>query len=334
MSANDHVTTADHECPSCGHSDDLDLVDNSQSAGESEESSQSACSSCENNRKVTEEGKDKSDTDKSDLDETADNNKQDKTESFSVDDTGLEQSLCEAVDKEESSEKLHKCCCCTDRIQCDNCDSEDSCKCCDKTIYDNYRDKFFSFSSLWPLVYHSHVIVNLSDFDNFESGDFSFIVKQRDKGKVGLWVKYCVGSVTREIHIPVSKFGKIFTMEWKEEILSDSTEVLGEALRNCLAALEDSTEKLRWEDVVPHTGQLNHSNRHRSSTSVQNKEFSVSCPEYTKSPKNFQKNCMKCDKLSEGWNTVSGSGDNEYRQCREYKNSKPENIGKFLRYLD
>ncbi|XP_053401471.1 uncharacterized protein LOC123550592 isoform X2 [Mercenaria mercenaria] len=326
---------------------DLDLLDNSQSAGGIEQSSQSSCSLCKKdqtepeakeNRTDQDKTADKGTSEKSDLQENEPSSDNITEIPRPVESAEREEAscTCRTHQSERSDHKLKKSCKCN-IANCDNCDSEkcDFRKLCDTTIVvDNYREKLFSFCAHWPLICHSHVIVNLSDisWDKFRSGDFYFLVKQKGANTVGLWIKFCIGSVCREIQVPESKFGKIFTMEWKEEILSDSTEVLGEALRNCLALLEESTEKLRWEDVVPNTGQFNH--RQNQVNNVQNAGLNGSLPENMKGGKNGQISCLKCDKLSEQGNNVCGGHGNGYSHSIGYNRSNPNSPDLRARTMD
>ncbi|XP_060600223.1 pleckstrin homology domain-containing family G member 4B-like isoform X2 [Ruditapes philippinarum] len=89
--------------------------------------------------------------------------------------------------------------------------------------------------------------------------------------------------------------------------------MLVDALKNCLAILEESTEKLRWEDVVPITGQFIHGNhRQKQTNKIQDARFNGSYPENMKPGKNCPSNCAKCDKLSGHGNSVCGSHGNGY----------------------
>ena len=114
----------------------------------------------------------------------------------------------------------------------------------------------------WPFVIDNNVIVNFHELEDkcFEDGDFSFFLKESDTGQVGLYLKYYVNGSYREVLIPEGAFGKLFTMEWKDDFLSESSEDLGASLQNCLVSLEDSVDKLRWENVVASMGPFHHGN--------------------------------------------------------------------------
>ena len=160
-----------------------------------------------------------------------------------------------------------------------------------------------SFGSEWPLVSHSNVIVNFANisWDKIENGDFYLYVKKVEcpVADIGLWVKFCVGYVQSEVEIPVSKFGNVFTMEFKEDILLDKTDMLGDSLHHCLTGLEDSINKLRWQDVVPRTGQFNHVSCHLRQPTIRTNGLNGSCAEKVKQFKNQQNNCVKCEKLTD-----------------------------------
>ena len=119
-----------------------------------------------------------------------------------------------------------------------------------------------SVENNWPFVIDDNVLVNFLELENkyFENGDFSFFVKESDTGQVRLYLKYFVNGNSAEVIIPEGEFGKLFTMEWKEDFLSESSEDLGASLQNCLVSLEDSVDKLRWENVVASMGPFHHGN--------------------------------------------------------------------------
>lgn len=185
------------------------------------------------------------------------------------------------------------------------------------------------FKNEWPLVCDSNVIVNFANisWDSIRSGDFYFYVKKGEcpSDKIGLWVKFCVGCIQSEVQIPVSKFGGIFKMEFKSEILLEKTDTLGDSLHHCLACLEDSINKLRWQDVVPRTGQFNHSNVHLKQSNVRTNGINGSCAEKVKQFKNQQNNCFKCEKLSDklsNWSYDRHSQNRGYYSKESQKNDQ------------
>ena len=119
-----------------------------------------------------------------------------------------------------------------------------------------------SCDNYWPLSNNSGAVVNFVAIEDkyFENGDFCFFLNESDTGQVRLYLKYALDDSTTEIVIPESEFGKVFTMEWKEDNVLESSEELGSLLQNCLVNLEDSVDKLRWEDVVASTGPFHHGN--------------------------------------------------------------------------
>ena len=119
-----------------------------------------------------------------------------------------------------------------------------------------------SCNNYWPLSNDSGAVVNFVAIEDkyFENGDFCFFLNESDTGQVRLYLKYALDDSTNEIVIPESEFGKVFTMEWKEDNVLESSEELGSLLQNCLVNLEDSVDKLRWEDVVASTGPFHHGN--------------------------------------------------------------------------
>ena len=332
LSSADDVDKADNT------DDNLDLLDISQSAGNFKQCSQSACSF--RNQTETEVEKDKTgDTEKEVTDNTdIGPNVDDDTLTQNLIESGktaIPSCFCETELHENSfDEKLRKLSE-FERANCDNCEDV-TCElkeCCDIDVEANYRERLFKFCAYWPLVCSSHVIVNFNDlsWEKFGSGDFYFYVKQTHSKKVGLWVKFCVGSVNREIYVPESKFGKIFTMEWQEDIMSESSEILVDALKNCLAILEDSTEKLRWEEVVPVTGQFVHGNiRQKKTNQIQNTRVNGSYPENMKPGKNCPSNCVKCDKLSDLGNNECGSQGNGYGHNKGYNRNGSNSPGRFF----
>ena len=119
-----------------------------------------------------------------------------------------------------------------------------------------------SYDNYWPLSTNSGAVVNFIAIEDkyFENGDFCFFLNESDTGQVRLYLKYALDDSTNELVIPESEFGKVFTMEWKEDNVLESSEELGSLLQNCLVNLEDSVDKLRWEDVVASTGPFHHGN--------------------------------------------------------------------------
>lgn len=125
-------------------------------------------------------------------------------------------------------------------------------------------------------------------------------------------------------------------MEWSDRLSRDSTEALGFVLRSCLATLEESIDKLRWQDVIPHiSGQFksNDTIPHTSqlcpsfvkvtgdSVVVPNKQLSGhSCTVNNKCKQMFDNSSYyhsnRCDKV-----------DSIHTHGKEYKNSSPPVIG-------
>lgn len=214
--------------------------------------------------------------------------------------------------------------------QLDNEYSDEAKRIVEEDLYESLESEKV-FSSKWPLVCDSNVIVHLANisWDKLQSGEFYFYVKAKcESDKAGLWVKFCVGSTQSEAYIPRSKFGKVFAMEFKEEISADKTEALGESLHYCLASLEDSIRKLRWQDVVPRTGQFNHSNSLLRQSGLNKGGLNGSCAERVKQFKNQQNNCVKCEKLADGHNNRSydknsHSSGNHYKENRRSNQNSP-----------
>lgn len=322
----DHATTVGVK-RSCWHRNDLDPDDNSQSVENTNKNKQSNCSSCKY-KQFSNEGK----------------RNENRSKLTGVDNTEPDHAscICRTVKTELAEDVLMTCDKC-DKSTCDNNSCRKECdykKICDNKLAIN-KERLFCVCDRWPLVCDSHVIVNLTDapWDKFKSGDFYLHVKQTESKTVGLWVSFCIGNITGEIQIPESDFGKIFTMEWKEEVLPDTTEELGKVLRNCLVMLEDSTEKLRWEDVVPQTGQFHHGSTRLKQSNVHSPGINGSYQEKSKSIKDHQNNCVKCDKLSEQENNVSGShgngwdsGHHGYSHSKEYSKSSPNSPGMYSLY--
>ncbi|XP_052816340.1 uncharacterized protein LOC128242930 isoform X3 [Mya arenaria] len=134
--------------------------------------------------------------------------------------------------------------------------------------------------SKWPVVFNSHVIVHLSSFSwsKIKCGDIYFYIKKSDNTaqSVELWVKHCSvgGDVQRKFFVPKAEFGGVFSMSWRgeedrgwggeedrgwgreeggsgwgEDGIGDQG--LEASLRRCLANLEDSVCRLRWQGVTP-----------------------------------------------------------------------------------
>ena len=138
-----------------------------------------------------------------------------------------------------------------------SCDSEDHHSCdLEEYIICHSSDRD------WPLAKENSAVVNFLAIEDkyFENGDFCFFLKESDTGQVRLYLKYALNDSTKEIVIPEGEFGKLFTMEWKEDLILESSEELGNLLQNCLVNLEDSVDKLRWEDVVASVGPFHHGN--------------------------------------------------------------------------
>lgn len=320
--SDDHATTVDDKRP-CWHSNDLDPDDNSQSAENTNKNNQSNCCLCKYNQNSSEG-------------QSNDN----RSKLTGVDNTEPDNAscTCRTVRTEHAEDCVATCDNC-DISTCDNSERKecDYKKSCDIALATN-KESLFGVCDSWPLACDSHVIVNLADapLDKFKSGDFYLHVKQTESKTVGLWVSFCIGNITGEIQIPESSFGKIFTMEWKEEALPDTTEELGKVLRKCLVMLEDSTEKLRWEDVVPQTGQFHHGSARLKQSSVNSPGLNGSYTENSKSIKNHQNNCVKCDKLSEQENDSGShgnsweSGHHGYSHSKEYSKSSPNSPGMYI----
>jgi hypothetical protein len=82
-------------------------------------------------------------------------------------------------------------------------------------------------------------------------------------GRVRLMLKYLSESESdaggppggpREIAVLESEFGHLFTMDWRESVKVGSDEELGRMLQQCLVVVEDSVQRLRWEDVTDAAG--------------------------------------------------------------------------------
>ena len=112
----------------------------------------------------------------------------------------------------------------------------------------------------WPCAAENGALVNFLEIEDkdFENGDFCFFLKESDTGQVRLYLKYFINDHSSELVIPEGEFGKLFTMEWKDDFISESSEDLGHSLQNCLVSLEDSVDKLRWENVVASMGPFHH----------------------------------------------------------------------------
>lgn len=160
----------------------------------------------------------------------------------------------------------------------------------------------FSCDNYWPLVWNSNVIVNLLELsrDKFKCGDLNLFVKLTESDNVVLCVKYQVGISVDEIEIPESQFGQIFTMDWKDEIVSGSTNELGEDLKYCLASLEDSIERLRWQEVVPKSAGFRHGNHGdvKMKNSCVHVKKDVRIHDDCNNMKNIQNGCTKSGQLS------------------------------------
>ena len=203
---------------------------------------------------------------------------------------------------------------------CGFCDLEDR----ENLIHSTESSDYFSCDIVennWPLAIDDNVIVNFLELEDkcFEDGDFSFFVKESDSGKVGLYVKYFVNGSYREVLIPEGEFGNLFTMEWQDEFLSESSEDLGASLQNCLVSLEDSVDKLRWENVVASMGPFHHGNvklKHSlmskpgNSSGVSNTNHDSAFPKHVfSSDSGFNRNSPRSDCDKRPANFVGDKGD-------------------------
>ncbi|KAL4234273.1 Pleckstrin y domain containing [Mactra antiquata] len=213
-----------------------------------------------------------------------------------------------------------------------NDDSLSDCDTSSASNNSNSEGKEFACDNFWPLVHNSSVIVNFIECarDKFFNGDLNLFVKLDESNNIVLCVKYLIGNTANEIDLSESQFGKIFTMEWKDELVSDSTDELGEVLKSCLASLEDSTEKLRWQEVVLQsvayrrgTGSSsgNHGDKSKKSSVQCSRSHGVS-HDNGKSVKNDRNNCLKCDYSS---NQGSYLSYNDNHKCSD--KTTPHSLG-------
>ena len=205
---------------------------------------------------------------------------------------------------------------------------------CDNRLSDNEeypRSSVFLWSTeTWPLVVKEGVVINLVDLSipKLSVGDIYFYLKQDESGQIALWVKYCLAEKVIEKCVPESMFGCIFSMDWLEEFPMESTKDIGESLHSCLVILEDSIEKLRWQDIVPYIGQKNRGKVRLKQSQINSPRVqSPSSVRSTKTMKDLQNSCVKCDKLSESagsFNIDKGSNSFMLSDKRSLSNSEGE----------